>query len=173
MALGLFVLRVVVGGLFIGHGAQKLFGFFGGHGLQGTGAHFDALGFRPGRTMALAAGLAELIGGALFALGLVTPLAAVLLIAVMTTAIGSVHWRGGLWATNGGFEYNLVLVAVAFAVTSIGAGNWSLDHALGLDVTGPQWALVALVVGALVGIAGISARRPRTHKSADPEPARA
>jgi len=173
MALGLFVLRVVVGGLFIGHGAQKLFGFVGGHGLQGTGAHFDALGFRPGRTLALAAGLAELIGGALFALGLVTPLAAVLLIAVMTTAIGSVHWRGGLWATNGGFEYNLVLVAVAFAVTSIGAGNWSLDHALGLDVTGPEWALVALVVGALVGVAGISARRPRTHKSADPEPARA
>lgn len=173
MALGLFVLRVVVGGLFIGHGSQKLFGFFGGHGLQGTGALFDSLGFRPGRSMALAAGLGELIGGGLFACGLLTPLAAVLLIGVMVPAIGAVHWRNGLWASDGGFEYNLVLVSVTFAVTSIGAGKWSLDHVLGLHSAGVSWALAALIIGALVGAAGIAARRPGAQGSTEPRPARA
>jgi putative oxidoreductase len=114
--------------------------FFGGHGLDGTGAFFESLGLRPGRMMALAAGLAELTGGALFALGLLTPLAATLLIAVMVTAIATVHGRNGVWVTNGGFEYNLVLAAVPFAVASIGAGKWSLDHVLGLHVAGAKRA---------------------------------
>jgi len=82
--------------------------------------------------LAFGAGLAEVAGGALLALGLVTPLAAALLIAVMATAVATVHWQNGVWATEGGFEYNLVLAAIAFAVTSIGAGKWSLDHVLGL-----------------------------------------
>src|SRR4030081_1985579 len=132
MTLGLLVLRIVVGTLFVGHGAQKLFGVFGGHGLEGTGAFFESLGLRPWRIMALAAGFAELTGGALFALGLLTPLAAALLIAVMVTAIATVHGRNGVWVTNGGFEYNLVLAAVPFAVASIRAGKWALDPVLGL-----------------------------------------
>lgn len=106
------VLRIVVGALFAGHGAQKLFGFFGGHGVNATGGFFESLGLRPGGIMALAAGLAELAGGALFALGL---LAAALMIAVMVTAIATVHWHSGVWVTNGGFEYNLVLAIVAFS----------------------------------------------------------
>src|SRR3979409_2753952 len=112
MPLGLLVLRIVVGALFVGQGAQKLFGFFGGHGLDGTGAFFESLGLRPGRMMAIAAGLSELTGGALFALGLLTPLAATLLIAVMVAAIATVHGRNGVWVTNRGFEYNVVLAAV-------------------------------------------------------------
>jgi putative oxidoreductase len=172
MALGLLVLRIVVGALFVGHGAQKLFGFFGGHGLDGTGAFFESLGLRPGRMMALAAGLAELTGGALFALGLLTPLAATLLIAVMVTAIATVHGRNGVWVTNGGFEYNLVLAAVPFAVASIGAGKWSLDHVLGLHVAGAKWALTALVLGVIGGLAS-AAPRLRSHGTTGATPARA
>ena len=100
MELGLLVLRAVVGGLFIGHGSQKLFGWFGGAGPDGTGAFFESLGIRPGRAMARAAGFAELAGGLLFAAGLVTPLAAALLIAVMTCAIATVHRPNGVWVSN-------------------------------------------------------------------------
>lgn len=159
MSLGLLVLRVVIGALFAAHGAQKLFGWFGGHGLRGTGGFFESLGLRPGRMMALGAGLAELCGGVLFACGLLTPLAAALLIAVMVVAVATVHWTHGLWAAEGGFEYNLVLVAAAFAVTAIGAGEWSLDSGLGLDVAGVGWALAALAVGVLGGVAAIAVGR--------------
>jgi len=173
MTLGLLVLRIVVGALFVGHGAQKLFGFFGGHGLDGTGAFFESLGLRPGRMMALAAGLAELTGGALFGLGLLTPLAATLLIAVMVTAIATVHGRNGIWVTDGGVEYNLVLGSIAFAVTSIGAGKWSLDHLLGLHLAGAKWAVDALVVGLIAGLATIPVRRPSVHGTTGDTPARA
>ncbi len=90
MEVGLLALRVIVGGLFVGHGAQKLFGRFRGAGLDGTGEFFESVGLRPGRMMAMTAGLAELTGGTLFALGLLTPLAAALLIAVMCSAIATV-----------------------------------------------------------------------------------
>jgi putative oxidoreductase len=173
MELGLLVLRVVVGALFVGHGSQKLFGWFGGAGLDGTGGFFESLGLRPGRTLALAAGLAELAGGLLFAAGLMTPLAAALLIAVMTCAIAIVHWPNGLWVSNGGFEYNLVLIAAAFSVTAIGAGKWSLDRVLGLDAAGPGWAFGALLVGALLGLAPLGLRRRRAQGATDASPARA
>ena len=173
MALGLLVLRVVAGGLFVGHGAQKLFGFFGGHGLDGTGGFFESLGLRPGRTLAVGAGLAELAGGALLALGLVTPLAAALLIAVMVTAVATVHWRNGVWATGGGFEYNLVLGAIVFAVTSTGAGKWSLDHVLGLHIAGAKWALSALVLGVMAASATLRLGRLRPHGTTDATPASA
>lgn len=159
MSLGLLVLRVVIGALFIGHGAQKLFGFFGGHGPSGTGAFFESLGLRPGRAMALGAGMAELAGGALFALGLLTPLAAAMLIAVMAVAVATVHWSKGLWVSDGGFEYNLVLSAAAFTVTAIGAGSWSLDDVLALDVAGAGWALAALAAGLLGAIVAIAVGR--------------
>lgn len=166
MALGLLVLRIVTGALFAGHGAQKLFGAFGGHGLAGTGAFVESLGLRPGRMMALAAGLGELAGGTLLALGLLTPLAAAVLIAVMVTAIATVHWQNGLWVTDGGFEYNLVLATVAFAVASVGAGRWSLDGVLGLHLAGWTWAVAALVVGVLGGLAMVGARRLGGHGAA-------
>jgi putative oxidoreductase len=159
MDLALLVLRVVVGLLFVAHGAQKLFGSFGGGGLKGTAEMFDAIGLRPARLHAAAAGTGELVGGALLALGLVAPIGAALLIAVMTAAILSVHWSNGLWNTNGGFEYNAVIIAVAFAIAGVGAGKWSLDHVLGIDWMSTGWALAALVVGVLGGIATVLAGR--------------
>src|SRR3954447_162914 len=103
MDIALFVLRVVVGLFFVGHGAQKLFGAFGGHGLAGTAGFFETLGMRPGRRNAMAAGWAELGGGVLLVLGLLTPLAAAMLIAVMTVAIITVHGTKGPWVTEGGY----------------------------------------------------------------------
>ena len=137
MNLALLVLRVVVGALFVGHGAQKLFGSFGGHGPDGTGAFFESTGMTRGRELAVLAGASELIGGLLFALGLLTPLAAALLSAVMLAAIWKVHRGNGLWITENGFEYNLVLLAVRVRRDGGGAGQWSLDDMLGLELAGP------------------------------------
>lgn len=153
MDLALLVLRLVVGLLFVGHGAQKLFGSFGGSGLEGTAGFFEKAGLAPGRVHATAAGVAEFGGGALLALGLLTTIAAAALIAVMTAAVIAVHARKGLWNTGGGFEYNAVLAAVAFALAAMGAGSWSLDSAIGIDMSGVGWGLAALGAG-LIGGAG-------------------
>src|SRR3954447_13022938 len=139
MDLALLVLRLVIGALFVGHGAQKLFGMFGGHGLAGTGGFFESVGLGPGRHTALMAGAAELVGGLLFAFGLLTPLGAALISATMLVAIASVHWRAGVWVSEGGIEYPLVLVTTTCAVAAIGAGRYSLDHALQIDDNGLQW----------------------------------
>ncbi len=164
MSLGLLVLRLVVGLLFAGHGAQKLFGWFGGHGLKGTAGFFEAIGLKPGRVHAAAAGAMEFGGGLLLALGLVTPVASLALIAVMTAAVITVHYPKGVWATNGGYEYNLVLASVVFAVAGVGPGAWSLDHALGLSMHGVLWAIGALVLGLAGGIgAVISGRLAARH----------
>jgi putative oxidoreductase len=157
--LGLLILRVAVGLLFVGHGAQKLFGIWGGHGLKGTAGFFEAIGLRPGHVHASAAGVMEFGGGALLALGLITPVASAALIAVMTAAVITVHWSKGLWSTGGGYEYNLVLAAVAFALAAIGAGAWSIDHALSLSMHGVLWGIGALVVGALGGVFAVLSAR--------------
>jgi putative oxidoreductase len=166
MSLGLLVLRVVVGILFMGHGAQKLFGVLGGGGIEGTAAFFEKAGLRPGRLHAWAAGLAEFGGGLLLALGLVTPFAAAALIGVMTAAIITVHASNGIWATGNGFEYNLVLIGVAFAVAAVGAGAWSLDSAFNLDIAGAGWGIAALVGGLLGGIGAVLGGRTQSA----PEP---
>jgi putative oxidoreductase len=166
MEVGLLVLRVVVGVIVAGHGAQKLFGWFGGGGVTGTGGMFETVGLRPGRMMAVGAGVAETVGGLLFAAGLLTPLAAALIIAVMAAAILSVHWRSGLWVTEGGYEYNLVLIATAFAVTAIGPGERSLDHALGLDLDGLDWGLAALGAGLAGAIVAVALGRAAAHAPA-------
>lgn len=127
MDIGLLIIRVVIGVLFVGHGAQKLFGWFGGYGLNGTGGWFDSIGMKPGVTMALIAGLAELIGGILFALGLLTPVAGLLIAGTMAMAILKVHGPNGLWSTSNGYEYNLTLLAVAIGIALIGPGHYSLD----------------------------------------------
>ena len=172
MNLGLLVIRAAVGLLLVGHGSQKLFGWFGGHGPEGTGASFESMGLRPGRRMATLAGVAEIAGGALLAAGLLTPLGAALVSAVMLTAIWTVHRTNGLWITEGGFEYNLVMMAAAFGVTATGPGDWSLDHVLGLDLAGAGWALAALAVGALGAIAAIALARSSTQRPVHgPQPA--
>ncbi|MCM3655158.1 DoxX family protein [Metabacillus litoralis] len=125
--IGLLLIRLVIGLLFIGHGAQKLFGWFGGYGLKGTGGWMDSLGLKPGVTMALLAGLTELIGGVLFVLGLLTPLAGLMIAATMVMAIVKVHGPNGLWSTQNGYEYNLTLLAVAIGIALIGPGQYALD----------------------------------------------
>jgi putative oxidoreductase len=159
MELGLVILRIVVGALFAGHGTQKLFGWFGGHGRDGTGSFLESLGLHPGRRLALVAGAAELVGGGMFALGLLVPLAAALLTAVMLVAIWTVHRANGIWNADGGWEYCAVLVAVAFAVTAIGAGDWSLDAAFGIDAAGVDWALGAFLAGVLGAAVGVALGR--------------
>jgi putative oxidoreductase len=145
--LGLTFLRTVIGALFFGHGTQKLFGWFGGHGREGTGQFFEAMGLRPGRRHATAAGAAEAGGGALLALGLLTPAAAAALIGVMSTAIRTVHLKNGPWVTDNGYEYPLALLATMVAFADIGPGEVSLDHRLGIEVNGPLVALLALGAG--------------------------
>lgn len=153
MKIGRLFLRLVVGGFFVGHGTQKLFGWFGGHGLDATAQGFEAIGLRPGRPNAIAAGAAEAGGGALLAVGLATPLAATALTGTMLTAIHRVHLKNGPWATNGGYEYNVVLIAAALALAEAGPGELSLDAALGRERSGPAWALAALAAGALGAVA--------------------
>jgi putative oxidoreductase len=147
MKIGRLLLRLVVGGLFIGHGTQKLLGWFGGYGVEGTAQAFEQMGMRPGKRNAIAAGVAETAGGAALAVGFATPLAASALIATMLTAINRVHIKNGPWAANGGYEYNLVLIAAALALVEAGPGELSLDAALGSERSGPRWALMALALG--------------------------
>jgi putative oxidoreductase len=158
MKLGLTILRTIVGALFFGHGTQKLFGWFGGHGPDATAQMFEGLGLRPGRRHATAAGASEAGGGALLALGLLTPAAAASLIGTMFTAIRTVHLKNGPWATAGGYEYNLVLIAALLALADLGPGDLSLDSALGIEVKGPLIALGALAGG--IGGATLLTRQP-------------
>jgi putative oxidoreductase len=162
MKIGRLLLRLVVGGLFVGHGTQKLFGWFGGNGLDATAQGFEQLGLRPGRENAIAAGSAEAGGGTLLALGLQTPLAASVLIATMLTAIHRVHASKGPWVTNGGYEYNLVLIAAALALAEVGPGPLSLDAARGRERSGSHWALAALATGAIgaLGSYALAAAQP-------------
>lgn len=157
MELGLFVLRFVIGAFFIGHGSQKLWGAFGGAGVEGTTGFMESLGLKPGRTLAISAGLAEFLGGCLLVLGLVTPLAAAMIIAVMTTAIITVHLKNGPWITDSGWEYCAVIMAGCFALAGVGAGQVSLDYALGWDVAGTGWALAALAAGVIGGLLAVGA----------------
>jgi putative oxidoreductase len=145
--LGLALLRWIVGALFFGHGTQKLFGWFGGHGPEGTGQFFQSLGLRPGRRHAVAAGATEAGGGTLLALGLFTPAAAAGLIGTMFTAIRKVHFAKGPWVTDGGYEYNLVLIGALVALADLGPGDLSLDRALRTEIKGPLVALLALAGG--------------------------
>ncbi|MED1822607.1 DoxX family protein [Brevibacillus agri] len=126
MDLGLLIIRLVVGLSFAGHGAQKLFGWFGGYGLKGTGGWLESIGVKPGVTMALLAGLAELVGGLLFAAGVGTWVGALLIVFTMLVAIVKVHGQNGYWVTQNGYEYNLSLIAVAIGVALIGPGAYVL-----------------------------------------------
>jgi putative oxidoreductase len=164
--VALLVIRVVAGLLFAGHGAQKLFGWFGGNGLKGTGGFFEQnLGLSPGRVHAGAAGFNEFAGGLLLAFGLFTPLAAALIIATMTAAVITVHAKNGPWVTDNGWELNVLYGLIGFAIAGIGAGQISLDNAFGLDINGIGWAIGALVAGVLGGIAAVVSGRANTRRA--------
>jgi putative oxidoreductase len=172
MSIGRLAARVVIGGLFLGHGTQKLFGWFGGPGLDGTTGMMGSLELQPAKVNALAAGLTETVGGAMVAAGAATPLAAATLTGTMTTAIRTVHLKNGPWVTNGGFEYNLVLIAALLGLVDGGPGELSVDGALGIDDTDYRWALAALALGVTSSIVTTSLAR-RAARSADPYPSAA
>lgn len=172
MDLALLVLRIVVGLFFAGHGAQKLFGAFGGSGPARTGQFFESLGLRPGRRHATVAGTAELAGGALLVLGLLTPFASAALIGVMAVAIITVHGPKGPWVSDGGYEFNAVMIAVAFALAGAGPGNWSLDNLIDWDITGTASALVALAAGVLGGLGALLSGRAGSTAPAATDDAR-
>jgi putative oxidoreductase len=148
MRLFVLIARLLLGGLFFGHGAQKLFGWFGGQGLDATAGSFEALGLRPGRQHALAAGVSEAGGGALLAAGLCTPVGAAAIIGSMATAIRTVHAPRGPWVTEGGWEYQATVIATVAMITEVGPGPLSLDAARGSERSGTGWALAALAAGA-------------------------
>src|SRR3954466_7602861 len=131
MNLGKLALRGVVGPLFVGHGTQKLFGWFGGHGLEGTAGFFEqGIGLRPGKRHAAAAGVSEALGGALLTLGAATPLAAPMVTGTMVPAIRKVHAANGPWVTDNGFKYNAVLIAAMATLVDRGPGSPSVDGKL-------------------------------------------
>ncbi|MBA3245382.1 MAG: DoxX family membrane protein [Actinobacteria bacterium] len=148
MAYGLLLLRLLVGLAFAAHGAQKLFGWFGGGGPAGTAGFFASLGYRAPALLALLAGLAELGGGLLLASGLATPLAALALATVMLNAIVTVKWREGFLS---GYELEATYLIIVVSLAATGPGRLSLDRALGWDdnITGTAWGSVVLV-GAIV-----------------------
>jgi len=129
--LAALALRVPVGIIFIAHGAQKLFGWFGGHGLDGTGQWMASIGLAPGYLMALLAGGAEFFGGLALLLGLFVRPAAAVLAVTMLVAIFSVHFANGLFISNKGYEFALALLAVTVALAISGAGRLSIDRLLG------------------------------------------
>jgi putative oxidoreductase len=159
MSIGLLILRLVVGLTLAAHGAQKIFGWFGGYGLTGTGQFLEQLGFRPGRLQAAQAGIAELVGGLFLAAGFLTPAAAAAVAAVMLVAAVSVHIKNGFFVPAGGFEYTLVLGAAAVALAFTGPGALSLDQALGVSWSGATWGLAALTAGLVGGAVPLLARK--------------
>jgi putative oxidoreductase len=158
MDTGLLLARVVVGSVMAAHGAQKLFGWFGGYGIAGTGGYFESLGFRPGRFFAAAAGFSEAAGGSLLALGLLGPLGPAMIVAVMVVAMATVHWPNGLFAQNGGVEVPLLYAVIAAAIAFTGYGAYSLDAALGLSWSEPVIRVV-LALGVLGGFANLAIRK--------------
>ena len=160
MSAGLLLLRLVLGLYMAAHGAQKLFGWFGGHGLDATGEFMVHLGFRPGRAFATVASATELVSGLLVALGLLGPIGPALMISVMIVAMATVHWKSGLFATNNGVELPLLFAAGAFALALTGPGRFSLDALLGLEpLMTPRVVYAALTVGILGGVANLAVRR--------------
>jgi putative oxidoreductase len=149
MKIGRLLLRFLVGGFFVGHGTQKLFGWFGGYGLDGTAKGFEQLGLKPGKAHATLAGVAEAGGGAALVVGAETPLAAAAITATMLTAIKTVHGDKGPWASNGGYEYNAVLIGVVLALAELGPGPISIDALRGHERSGTGWLLAAAGAGAI------------------------
>ena len=173
MGLGRLLLRLAVGATFFVHGTQKLFGWFGGYGPDGTGQFFEGIGLRPGKRNAVAAGATEASCGALIAAGLATPAAAAGLTAVMVTALRTAIWKDGIKPATGEFE--VLLAAASLALVETGPGGLSLDAALDFEHSGPAWMLAALGAGAagsaLVMASAGSGPTPEPQAAPEPEPA--
>jgi putative oxidoreductase len=160
MSYGILLLRVLVGLAFVGHGTQKLFGWFGGYGPKGTGGFFASQGYRAGVLMAVAAGLCEAGGGTLLALGLATPLAGVLLATVMINAIGAVTLKKAFML---GSELEIAYLTIAVSLAASGPGRFSIDRAIGWDdnISGVWWGIAALVAALVVSFVTLTLGRTR------------
>lgn len=167
--LGLLMLRVVTGGLLAGHGSQKLFGWFGGHGLSGTAAWLESMHIRPGTRWAPVAGSSEVVGGLLTALGLLHPIGPIAMMGPMSVAIRRVHWGRPIWATEGGAELPVTNLTIAAALMLTGPGRLSLDQLLGIRL--PAWvsglATGAMAVGIAMAMVDGRSVQPRTSESGE------
>jgi putative oxidoreductase len=168
MNAGWLLVRVLLGASLAAHGTQKLFGWFGGYGLGGTGGFMESLGFRPGKLFALAAGLCEGLGGLLVLLGLLDPVGPGLILIAMFTAMGSVHWKNGFFVTANGIEMPLAWVTCALAVAFAGPGRYSLDFLLQTHLGNPRVVWGTLVVAAVIAGANLLLRRPQPAAQAGP-----
>jgi putative oxidoreductase len=156
---GLAILRIFVGLLVAAHGSQKLFGWFGGGGIDGTAGMVGSLGYRPKKEMALLAGATEFGAGLLLAGGLFTAIAAMALIGQFLNIVVAVHLRNGVWNTKGGYEFPLTLATASGTFALTGPGSWSIDHALGWTFGGIGWFITALLGGVLAGGLVLASRR--------------
>ena len=159
--LGLLIVRVVFGLIFAAHGAQKLFGWFGGYGIAGTSGWLESVGYRPGRAFATVLGLTEFAAGLLLALGFFGPVGPALIIAVMMVAMVTVHWKNAFFVGTNGIEHPLMFTVAAIGLALTGPGRYSLDYMLGWqrwETPGITW--IALAVGAIGGLLNLAVRRP-------------
>ena len=165
--LGILAIRAVFGLAIAAHGAQKLFGWFGGYGLKGTGGFFEQqLGFRPGVVFAAAAGLSELGGGILLTLGCFTPFGSAAVLATMLVAIVSVHFKNGFFAVANGFELPFLYAAAAVGLGFSGPGAYSLDSWLGLTLFNEPYVVGGVLAAAVVGAAVMLASRRQVQAQA-------
>lgn len=159
--LGLLAGRLMLGLAMAAHGSQKLFGWFGGYGLDKTSGYFESLGFRPGRAFATVASVTETLSGVLVALGLFGPIGPALMLSVMVVAAATVHWKGGFFAQSNGIEVPFLYAAGAVGLALVGPGRFSLDALLGLEwLWTPSIAALALAIGVVGAVLNLSARRP-------------
>ncbi|PXY29249.1 DoxX family protein [Prauserella sp. PE36] len=167
MNLALLLLRILLAGLLFGHSTQKLLGWFGGAGQQGTAVIFEQWGFVPGRRLVVLAGLTELFGAGSIATGLLTPGGCALVIGTMTVAAVATA-PNGFWAVKGGCEVPFCYGALAAVLAFSGPGTWSLDHALGLDSLSGHWWGVAAVAAGVAAAAVPLALRARVLRTRGP-----
>lgn len=166
--IGLLLLRLAIGMTMASHGAQKLFGWFGGYGLDGTAGFMESLGLRPGRVHATLSGLAEFAGGLMLALGFLTPIGAMLIVAVMIVASMTAHRGKGFYNSAGGFELPFILGAGAITLAFTSAGTYSLDAALDIDRQLAGWKVgLAAAVLAAIGAFALLATRGNVRRTAD------
>jgi putative oxidoreductase len=158
---GLLVVRLAVGLVFAAHGAQKLFGWWGGPGMDRWTGVIEGMGVRPPRLWATISSLNELLGGVLLAIGLLTPVAAAVVVAQSAVIVARVHWAKGFWNTKGGYEYPLVLGAVALGLAFTGPGAWAVDELMPVELLYQPLVIWIVIAAALaVGLVAIMMRPP-------------
>ena len=159
--IGLLIIRVVFGLIFAAHGAQKLFGWFGGYGIAGTGGWLESVGYRPGKTFATLLGLTEIIAGLLLAVGFLGPIGPALMVALMIVAMVTVHWKNAFFVATNGVEHPLMFTVAAIALALIGPGRYSVDYTQGWqrwENPGTTWIILA--IGVIGGLVALFLRRP-------------